>query len=149
MKFPIIIRPALFLVLLLASGSYFVAQAQGNAQISGIVKDDENRQGIPFVNIVIKGTQLGAASDEEGRYIIRAIPPGEYTFSASAVGFRTSEITLRLEPGASVTADFRLIHSMVELGEVLVYGASLRRERITDAPASIAIVEANDIARNA
>ncbi|MEX1140675.1 MAG: TonB-dependent receptor [Bacteroidota bacterium] len=149
MKFPIIIRQTLLLSLALATASPSFAQTQGTAQVLGIVKDDENRQGIPFVNIVIKGTQLGAASDEEGRYLIRSIPPGEYTLSASAVGFRTSEITLRLDPGASFTVDFRLIHSMVELGEVLVYGASLRRERITDAPASIAIVEANDIARNA
>lgn len=148
-KFLTFIRQGLLLALTFVIVSPSSAQTQGTAQVLGIVKDDENRQGIPFVNIVIKGTQLGAASDEEGRYIIRAIPPGEYTLVASAVGFRTSEVTLRLEPGASVTADFHLIHSMVELGEVLVYGASLRRERITEAPASIAIVEADDIARNA
>ena len=149
MKFPSIIRPALLLALLFASVSLSIAQAQSDAQVFGIVKDDEDRQGIPFVNIVVKGTHLGAASDEDGRYIIRSIPPGEYTIVASAVGFRTSEITLRLEPGASSTVDFHLGHSMVELGEVLVYGASLRRERITEAPASIAIIEADDIARNA
>ncbi len=114
-----------------------------------MVKDDENRQGVPFVNIVIRGTQIGAATDEDGRYLIRNIPPGEYTLAASAVGFKTTEVSVRIEPGTSLTQDFHLIHSMVELGEVLVYGASLRRERITEAPASISIIEAGDIARNA
>jgi iron complex outermembrane receptor protein len=147
MPFPI--RSALLHSLFLLTASLSIAQNQNTGQITGLVKDDENRQGIPFVNMVIRGTQIGAATDEEGRYVIRSIPPGEYTLAASAVGFKTAEVSVRIEPGTSLTQDFRLVHSMVELGEVLVYGASLRRERITDAPASIAIVEANDIARNA
>ncbi|GJQ20522.1 MAG: hypothetical protein HBSIN02_08770 [Bacteroidia bacterium] len=126
-----------------------MAQSGMSGTISGVVKDDENRQGIPFVNVVLKGTQLGAASDENGQYLMRGIPPGEYTIVVSSVGFRTVESPIRIEPGAVVTRDFFLAHSMVELNEVLVYGASLRRERITEAPASIAIIEADDIARNA
>jgi outer membrane receptor for ferrienterochelin and colicins len=129
--------------------SVAIGQSSSNGAVSGVVKDDENRQGVPFVNIVLKGTQLGAASDENGRYIIRGIPPGEYTLVVSAVGFRTNEARLRIEPGSTVIRDFFLAHSMVELTEVLVYGASLRRERLTEAPASVTIIEADDIARNA
>lgn len=148
-KFSSLVQPTFLLALIAVSASLSIAQNQTSGQIMGIIKDDENRQGIPFVNIVIRGTQLGAASDEDGRYLIRSIPPGEYTLVASAVGFRTTEVSLRIEAGTSLTQDFHLVHSMVELGEVMVYGASLRRERITEAPASITIIEADDIARNA
>lgn len=129
--------------------SIVTGQSATNGIIAGVVKDDENRQGIPFVNVIIKGTQLGAASDENGRYIIRGVPPGEHTLVVSSVGFRTIETPVRIEPGTTVTRDFYMAHSMVELSEVLVYGASLRRERITEAPASVSIIEADDIARNA
>ncbi|MEX2116485.1 MAG: TonB-dependent receptor [Bacteroidota bacterium] len=149
MKFPFLVRPTFLLILLFASVSLSIAQNQNTGQIAGLVKDDENRQGIPFVNMVIRGTQIGAATDEDGRYVIRNIPPGEYNLAVSAVGFKTTEVSVRIEPGTSLTQDFHLVHSMVELGEVLVYGASLRRERITEAPASITIIEAKDIARNA
>lgn len=135
--------------LILSFASSGFGQSAVNGSVSGIIKDDEARQGIPFVNVILKGTPYGAASDEAGRYAIRGIPPGEYTLVASAVGFRTAEAPLRIEPGSMATLDFLLAHSMVELSEVLVYGASLRRERLTEAPASVSILEADDIARNA
>lgn len=123
--------------------------AQSTGTISGTVKDDENREGIPSVNVIIKGTTMGAASDESGKYTLRNIPPGTYTIAASAVGFAASEAIVQVDVNSTIRQDFYLTHSAVELNEVLVYGASLRRERITEAPASVAIIGAKDIARNA
>ncbi|MEX0602017.1 MAG: carboxypeptidase-like regulatory domain-containing protein, partial [Bacteroidota bacterium] len=110
--------------------------AQTNGIITGTVRDDDKREGIPFVNVLIKGTTLGDATDANGRYAIRTVPPGTYTLVASAVGFRTLEISVKVDAGETVTQNFVLAHSTVELGEVQVYGASLRRERITEAPAA-------------
>ncbi|MBF8295072.1 MAG: hypothetical protein HW389_1617 [Bacteroidetes bacterium] len=115
--------------------------------ITGVVRDDENREALPGVNVVIKGTSLGAATDEKGHYIIRNVPTGRNTVEASAIGFKPSEATVNVEAGATTSKDFLLVHSVVQLGEVLVYGASLRRERITEAPAAISLVQAKDIAR--
>lgn len=121
--------------------------AQTTGTLTGLIKDDENREGIPYVNVVVKGTPMGAASDESGRYSITGIPPGTYTVVASAVGFKTQELAFTILDGSTINVDIFLVHSSIELKEVLVYGASLRRERITDAPSSVAIIEAKDIVR--
>ena len=121
--------------------------AQTNGVITGVVRDDETKETIPSVNVVVKGTSLGAATDEKGRYIIRSVPPGRNTVVASSVGFKPSEATVNVEAGTTTSKDLFLVHTDVQLGEVLVYGASLRRERITDAPAAITLVQAKDILR--
>ncbi|MBI2618906.1 MAG: TonB-dependent receptor [Ignavibacteriales bacterium] len=140
--------PRFLFVVVLISTPCISALSQSSGSIAGIVKDDDNRETIPYVNILVKGTSFGAASDENGRYSISNLPPGTYELRASAVGFKPREVTIKVDAGSEISQDFYLVHSTVELSEVLVYGASLRRERITEAPASVSIVEAKDIARN-
>lgn len=123
--------------------------AQTTGVVSGSITDAETRQPIPFVNIVIKGTPLGAATDETGKYIIRGVPPGTYTLTATAVGFQSAEREVKIDAGGSAIANFVLAPTAVQLGEIQVYGASLRRERITEAPAAISLLSAREIARNA
>ena len=137
-----------FLIILISTLSLSLL-AQSTGAIGGVVKDDENRETIPYVNIVVKGTSYGAASDENGRYSISNLPPGMYELRATAVGFKSQEVTVKVDAVSQLIQDFYLVHSTVELNEVLVYGASMRRERITEAPASVSIIEARDIARNA
>ncbi len=135
----------LLFIATLASSSFLFGQSTG--VVTGVVRDDETKEVLPFVNVVVKGTSLGAATDEKGRYIIRSVPPGRNTVVASAIGFRPSEVTVNVEAGATASKDLYLVHSDVQLGEVIVYGASLRRERITDAPAAVTLVQAKDIVR--
>ena len=135
----------LLLFATLSFSSLLFGQTTGT--ITGVVRDDENREVLPGVNVVVKGTSLGAATDEKGHYIIRSVPPGRNTIVASAIGFKAAEATVNVEAGATASKDLLLVHSVVQLGEVLVYGASLRRERITDAPAAISLVQAKDILR--
>lgn len=123
--------------------------AQTSGSVSGRVTDAETQDLLPFVNIVVKGTSLGTATDESGQYTLRNIPPGTYTLTASSVGYQAMEVEIKVEAGVSHTRDFALRSATVQLGEVQVYGASLRRERITEAPAAVSVLSARDIARNA
>ena len=122
-------------------------RAQQAATVTGRIMDDEGREALELVTIVLKGTTLGTASDADGRFTIKNIPPGAYTVQASAIGFETAQASVSLAAGQRVEMNFSLRHSAVELSEVLVYGASLRKERITDSPAAISVVEAREISR--
>ncbi|HWP81431.1 MAG TPA: TonB-dependent receptor [Bacteroidota bacterium] len=122
---------------------------QTNGSVSGKVTDAETQDPLPFVNIVVKGTSLGTATDESGQYTLRNIPPGTYTLTASSVGYQAMEVEITVEGGVSLTRDFALQSATLQLGEVQVYGVSLRRERITEAPAAVSVLSARDIARNA
>ena len=57
--------------------------------ISGIVSDSTNGSPLIGANVILKGTSLGAATDTDGRFSIDNIPLGEYTLSASYLGFKS------------------------------------------------------------
>ncbi|MCX7797064.1 MAG: TonB-dependent receptor [Melioribacter sp.] len=56
-----------------------LTNAQGTGTIRGKVFEKETGEPLIGANVVIKNTSLGAATDIEGRYVIRGIPAGTYT----------------------------------------------------------------------
>lgn len=123
-------------------------QAQNKGSISGSVKHSDTEEGIPFVNVFIVGTTIGVATDLNGKYLIESVDPGEYTLKASAVGHISEQFSVIVEAGKITTKNFVLKNSTIEFGEVFVYGASLRKERITESPASITVLSVEEIKRS-
>ena len=60
--------------------------AQG-LKLEGEILDSSNKSPLAFANIILEGTSLGAASDNEGRFIIEKIQAGTYTVIASYMGY--------------------------------------------------------------
>ncbi len=56
-------------------------------KIAGVITDAATGEPMPAVNVVIEGTTLGGATDNEGHYFIINIPPGTYSLEASMVGY--------------------------------------------------------------
>ncbi len=79
---------------------------------------DENKEIVPFVNITIKGTQKGTASNFNGQFslVVRNDEPQELVFSS--VGFKTK--TLNLKNYQQETIDITLKTEDVLLNKVLV-----------------------------
>jgi iron complex outermembrane receptor protein len=78
------LRPMLFLMFIMVSGS-LLAQ-----EVSGIVKDEVGP--LPGVSVIIKGTTTGATTDFNGVYSIKANNGDTLVFSY--VGFDTQEIVV-------------------------------------------------------
>jgi outer membrane receptor for ferrienterochelin and colicin len=57
-------------------------------KISGSIKDAATGEPIPGCNILLAGTNIGAASDINGDYFILNIPPGKYSVRATMVGYK-------------------------------------------------------------
>ena len=68
----------------------FITFAQSGI-ITGTVNDGEYNDILPFANVIIKDSQLGALSDFEGKYSLE-LKPGIYTVQFSFVGYQTLEI---------------------------------------------------------
>jgi len=75
-----------FLILLILY-STFPSYGQ-TGKIKGFVKDSKTGEGLPYVNIIIQGLNIGAAADLDGNYIILNVPPGKYEIKASAIGYQ-------------------------------------------------------------
>ncbi len=142
----IVERIALLLLFLLPPATLpLFAQAGGT--LTGTIRDGETLEGIPNVNMTLRGTGFGAATDINGRYTIGNIPPGNYTLVVSSVGYKRVVTSMVISAGQTLVRDFNLERETLQVGEIMVYGASLRQERITEAPAAVTVIEAKDIAR--
>ncbi|WP_370723837.1 TonB-dependent receptor [Fibrella aquatica] len=100
--------------------------------ITGRITDSEG-EGIPGVNVVIKGTQRGAVTDAQGRYQI-TVPDQNAVLTVSFVGYVKQEITV----GSRATIDIVLEADTNSLNEVVVVGyGTQRKSSLTGAIASV------------
>ncbi|MBN2708080.1 MAG: TonB-dependent receptor [Calditrichaceae bacterium] len=107
------------LVMVMAGLSPISAQSAG--KIAGSVIQTENGEPLPGANIIIVGTYLGAAADEDGAYYILNVPPGKYELQAIMVGFRTTKmVDVVVNSGKTTKVDFRLSSELIETEEVVV-----------------------------
>jgi hypothetical protein len=71
----------------------FVSFAQQAGHLSGKVLDAKTGEALPGVNIILKGTYYGAATDINGNFSIRNIEAGSYTVEISFIGYKTNQFT--------------------------------------------------------
>ena len=74
------------------SGSLFAESA-----ITGNVKSDKTQEALAGVNIILIGTDYGAASDENGNFRIENVPEGSYELEVSHIGFQSVTRNITLE----------------------------------------------------
>jgi iron complex outermembrane receptor protein len=72
----------------------------------------------PYVSVKLKGTQLGAVSDEDGEYQIRKVPSGVYIIVVSAIGLYPKEKEIKVTGKSTVIADFSLNENASQLDAV-------------------------------
>ncbi len=100
------------------------AIAQTKGTIKGKITDAKTGEGLPAVNVLVKGTYFGAATDLEGNYFIRNISPGDYTLQATMIGYTMVQKTdVKVIAGEVTEADIALEPTVLALGqEVTVIG---------------------------
>jgi TonB-linked SusC/RagA family outer membrane protein len=121
----------------LAIGLLFPVQARSMSMqqerfVSGNVSD-ETGTFMPGVNVMIKGTSIGAVTDNQGNYSIK-VPNESAVLIFSFVGFVTKEVQVGAHTVLNVTLseDSRLIEEVVVVG----YG-SQRKKDLTGAIVSV------------
>ena len=114
--------------------------------IKGKVTDSLNGSALIGANVVVEGTNLGAATDAGGEYIIKQLDPGTYTIMVSYIGYQSYKETINLNRGQKLSKDLALKPEAIEM-ETYVVTASRRRERVEDAPAAISVISKREIRR--
>ncbi len=89
--------------------------------IAGYVIDAATRSPLPGASVTVVGTELGAAADAAGRFVINRVPVGIHTVEASMIGYaaqaRTNSV---VSPGRQTELSFRLSRARISIGEVTV-----------------------------
>lgn len=84
---------------------------------------DTNGEGIPGVNVLVKGTAVGTVTDMEGYYTVKCPPDGNLVFSF--IGYQTAE-----EPiNSDGVVNAKLNEDVQHLSEVVVVGYGVERSR--------------------
>ncbi len=84
---------------------------------------DEKGEGLPGVNIIVKGTQHGAVTDAEGRYKI-SVPDEKAVLIFSFVGYLSQETVV----GSRISIDISLKTDEKSLEEVVVVGYGTQKK---------------------
>ena len=89
--------------------------------ITGRVSDSKTGESLALANVIVNGTQYGAATDVNGNYFIKNIPPGIYSIKFRYLGFGDKRIeNVSVKAGKSSVLDARLNSSDQELAEEIV-----------------------------
>ncbi|MBE9599311.1 TonB-dependent receptor [Pedobacter sp. MC2016-24] len=110
-------RRILYILLILLFSSNLYAQNLGT--IKGRITTSDGRVA-ESITVKLKGTTLGATSNEDGEYIVRKVPAGSYTIVVSAVGLYPKEKQITLTGKSTVIADFSLKEDLSQLDNVQI-----------------------------
>ena len=77
------------LIMILVSALSFPLMADTAGKLAGMIVEKGTDEVLAGANILIEGTTLGGASDQDGEFYILNIPPGSYTIKAAYVGYHT------------------------------------------------------------
>ncbi len=91
-----------------------------NAILTGTVSS--NGEPVPFVNIHLENTTLGASADVMGSYTLKNIPPGNYKVQATAIGYLPFITRVSLSQNQIKTLLITLTESSEQLDEMVVTG---------------------------
>ncbi|WNH09095.1 SusC/RagA family TonB-linked outer membrane protein [Thalassobellus suaedae] len=120
----------------------FSSTSWAQIDVSGVVTDNQNIP-IPGVNVVIKGTSTGSATDFDGKYEIKANVGDVLVFSY--LGYQTLELAY----SGGATLDAKLNEDAAQLDEVVVIGyGSVKKSDLTGSVVQISskqIEQANKV----
>lgn len=117
--------------------------------IVGVVSDSETGDFIDGIRVSIKGTSKVVRTNSAGEFRFDDVNPGYYVVVVSGPGWLTEERQATVSDDVVPSIRFLLRGQTRNTGEVVVYAAARRAQKLTDAPAAIGVVTPLDAERAA
>jgi outer membrane receptor protein involved in Fe transport len=131
-KFPIMRKSYSFFAALLMAVILSTAANAQNVTISGSVRNESTKDGVPAASVVVKGTSQGTFTNSNGEFSLKVAKlPVVLVFSS--VGYDNQEITVS-SASQSITVDFKVNNS---LGQEVVVASTRTAIRSLEAPVTI------------
>lgn len=105
--------------------------------VTGKVTDEVNEQGLPGVNVLVKGTGTGTITDLDGNYTVRVNE--QDTLQFSFIGYMTEEAPV----GSRTEINIAMIPDIQTLSELVVVGYGTQRK--SDLISSISSIDTEEI----
>ena len=110
---------AMFLLILLNEG----VSAQGI--LKGKITDSQNLS-LPGASIVLKGTNTGSVSNQNGEFSILNVSEGSYELMVTYLGYSPISQTVEISNGETTLVKFKMSETTLEGKEIIVFGDRLK-----------------------
>lgn len=121
-----------------------------NAQqgvIRGRITDAINNEPLPYVNVLISGTNTGTQSDLDGYYLLENLEPGLYNLEFSFIGYKKKNVfELQVSNAVPVFLDVKMEEVVEELEAVEIKAE--QNDKTEESPLSLRTIGVNEIQRN-
>jgi len=95
--------------------------AQTTGKIAGAVVDANTGEPLIGVNVIIKDTDFGGATDVDGEFYILNIHPGAYTIEARYIGYATTVMQdVQVSVNRTARISFKMEPSVIDGEEVTI-----------------------------
>ena len=109
--------------------------------VTGKVISSEDQEGLPGVNVIVKGTSQGTVTDVNGDYKIE-VPSKESVLVFSSVGYQKEEVPVENRSVIDIT----LIPDITSMNEVVVIGyGTMKKSDLTGAISSVSETDLNKV----
>ncbi len=137
-------RLILPLIAAMLFSSAVLLTAQTTGKIAGKVTDKENGQGLPGANVIIEGSNRGAAADLNGDFYILNVPPGVFTVKVQMLGYETVRLeNVRVSVNRTATVAVQLKATTLTGEEIVVTAEQVAIKK--DQTSSVRNVSADQI----
>ncbi len=104
--------------ILFAIGTWLNASSAATGRIAGTITDAETGDPVIGASVLVVGTQLGAQTDFDGKFVIQQVVPGTHTIRISHLEYQSIEVRkVTVEADSTVKFDYQLKKKSADLRE--------------------------------
>ena len=107
--------------------------------IAGHVIENQTEEGLPFATVKILEIGKGTTTDEDGNFLLKDIPEGEYTLQAEMMGYVTQRKKVTVSKQFAVDIHFSMQEISSDMNEVVV-SANRNEVNRKDAPVVVNVL---------
>jgi hypothetical protein len=123
------------------------AHAQQTVDVPGTVLDVATGQGIADVVLRVDGTDVSAATDQDGRFVLRGLPQGQWTLRVTHLAYGSHSHEIAVAADQYVELQVRLAVEAIELEPIVVETQTARQRSERAQGSSLNVVERPQIER--
>ena len=134
----------LFLIISLLLPVALFAQQKTDANILGHVVNAKTGEHVPYISVSLKGTTIGAITDESGHFHIANCPVGESVLRVRGVGYKQKEQPVSLSQNKTLELNIMIDPDAIALEQVVVTSTQHAVSRM-ETPSVVSVVGSSQL----
>lgn len=132
--------------ILLFFSAFTISNAQQKSILAGTILD-EDKNPLPYANIIVEGTSVGTSSNKDGKFEIKNLFEGQYSIIVSLVGYETEKRIINVkDKNIEMKVILRKIN--IDLDPIVVTG-TYTNKNLLGSPVKTEVIRKSEIKNSA